>query len=178
LHVKRGDWWRLATSLTLHQDLTHLGGNLLFGFLAIIGLNIYLGFGISWFLIIVSGIYGNMLNDIFYVTNHYSIGFSTAVFGALGLLTGLRLTKIHQDKDKKTIILISSLTIFTLLGTGGVNVDITAHVFGYLVGLILGLITVFTLYAETRISFPKQLIFYFCGWTMLILGWVVTFWVR
>src|SRR5262249_32208240 len=46
--VMAGEWWRTITALTLHWDLDHLGGNLVFGAFFGFFIGRYLGRGIGW----------------------------------------------------------------------------------------------------------------------------------
>ena len=46
----------------------------------------YIGRGAAWFSILMAGAIGNGLNAYFYQTLHLSIGASTMVFAALGIL--------------------------------------------------------------------------------------------
>ena len=85
--VRDGEWWRAFTALTLHGDIVHLVANLASGLLFAAFVLPHLGSGITWLAIVASGAIGNLMNAWFYRgVPHNSIGSSTAVFGALGLL--------------------------------------------------------------------------------------------
>jgi len=137
-----GELWRTVTALTLHADFSHLLSNLIFGGVAVWALASYTGSGISWFLVLVSGVYGNFINAIIHQQNHNAIGASTAVFGALGILTGIQLIGLHRQKMYKLWIPpAGAAALFALLGIGGERTDVGAHLFGFLSGMILGVIT-------------------------------------
>jgi membrane associated rhomboid family serine protease len=79
-----GEWWRCATALTLHTDGAHLAGNLLFGLLFSLPLCRRTGAGLGLLLIVLAGLCGNALNVAFRHGPMISLGFSTALFGAVG----------------------------------------------------------------------------------------------
>ena len=92
-----GEWYRAATALFLHADIMHLVGNVVG--IAILGSAVcsIMGWGVGWLMILWSGIAGNVLNAVVYKTGHSSIGASTAVFGALGILsTWQMLRRVRQ----------------------------------------------------------------------------------
>jgi membrane associated rhomboid family serine protease len=82
-----GEWWRPLTALSLHADAGHLLGNAAFG--SFFGYTVarYLGNGFGWLAIVASGALGNLINGLVSGADHRSIGASTAVFAALGLLS-------------------------------------------------------------------------------------------
>ena len=147
---QNGEWYRTATALTLHGDVGHLLSNCVsllgFGIL----LSRHFSAALAWTLIFVSGVFGNAVNAWFYYPEpHFSIGASTAVFGGLGLLTGIgiRLSlgslRHQQTVPAWSVPLIAGATLLGLLGIGdGLtrSVDIFAHFSGFLVGLVLGMI--------------------------------------
>jgi membrane associated rhomboid family serine protease len=118
--VRAGEWWRTVTALTLHSGLRHIAGNLVFGALFGLFAGRILGSGVAWFAIIVTGALGNLLNTLVLETAHRSIGASTAVFAALGIVAGYvwRAKLMSQERT----------------GTGDENTDIGAHLFGFLCG--------------------------------------------
>ena len=86
--IRDGQWWRLVTALTLHSSVKHLVGNLVFGALFGLFAGRLLGSGIAWFSILTTAVFGNLLNTLLLDSAHRSIGASTAVFAALGLVAG------------------------------------------------------------------------------------------
>ena len=137
-----GELWRTVTALTLHSDFSHLLSNMIFGGAALWALSYYTGSGIGWFLVLVSGIYGNFINAVVHQSGHLAIGSSTAVFGALGILTGIQLCGLYRQKIYKIWIPpAGAVALFALLGVGGANTDVGAHLFGFVVGGVLGVMT-------------------------------------
>ncbi|MEJ2032263.1 MAG: rhomboid family intramembrane serine protease [Deltaproteobacteria bacterium] len=136
--LQGGEWWRLVTGLTLHANPVHLLGNVLIGGLFVHFLCKRLGSGLGWFLILFSGILGNLLNIILRGGEHLSVGFSTAVFGAIGLLSGLRMRKGAGLSRSLLLSLGAALSLLGFLGTSGEHTDLGAHLWGLAVGLLLG----------------------------------------
>ena len=139
-HVVNGEWYRSATALLLHADSIHLAGN-------IVGMSIFAtavcsitGWGVGWLLILASGISGNLINAYVYGYGHNSIGASTAVFGALGLLSSYQfLKKIRMSGSRFQILLPLGAGLALLAFTGSSShTDIMAHLFGFFSGIILG----------------------------------------
>lgn len=146
--LDQGQWWRLVTALTLHADLAHLGANLATGICFAFFLLPMLGTGLTWSGILLSGVLGNLLNAVFYRGEpHFSIGASTAVFGALGILVGAQIAAQKAASRKlrlwEIILPIGAGAAFlAYLGVGdkGQPVDFMAHFWGLLVGAPIGLL--------------------------------------
>jgi len=133
--------WRVVTALTLHADLGHVVANALVGGLFVALVCGALGVGLGLLLVVVAGAGGNYVNAWFHGAPHDSIGASTAVFGAVGLLCGLALTRRHRlglRGARAWLPVAAGLGLLAMLGTGGVRVDLWAHLFGLLVGAALG----------------------------------------
>ena len=134
--------WRAMTSLTLHADIEHLCGNLFFGALFGVLVTQLLGSGAGWLMILLAGFGGNAINALVQSETHRSLGASTAVFGALGLLVGyefMRRKKIELPAVQRWAPPILGAFLLGWLGFGGGDTDVMAHVFGFLVGGALGL---------------------------------------
>jgi membrane associated rhomboid family serine protease len=139
--IIHGEYYRTATSLLFHGDAAHLAGNVagivLFG-TAVCGIT---GWGAGWLMILASGMAGNLLNAFFYQAGHISIGASTAVFGAVGILSGYQFMKRSKQPEWKKsawLPLACGLALLAFLGAGEYT-DIMAHLFGFASGLFLGL---------------------------------------
>ena len=139
--IAEGQWWRCATALTLHADAGHLLSNLgygsVFGFLV----GRILGGGIGWLAIFVGGCAGNLLNNLMRNGDHLSIGASTAVFAALGILVAHALkprSSNRQTAFQRWRPLIAGLILLSLTGIGGENTDVGAHAMGFFAGFVLG----------------------------------------
>ena len=139
--VRAGEIWRTATALTLHSGLGHLAGNLVFGVLFGLFAGRILGSGVAWFAIVTTGVLGNLLNTLLLAPDHRSIGASTAVFAALGIVAGYvwRARLMSQERwVYRNGPIVGGLALLMYTGTGDENTDIGAHLFGFLFGLPLG----------------------------------------
>lgn len=139
--IYSGEYWRMITALTLHRDLWHLLGNLGFGAIFAVFLSHQLGGGVTWLAILVAGALGNGMNALVQPPTHLSIGASTAVFAALGLLAAFYFFFGHLNRNtwaRRWAPLVGGLWVLTWLGTGDENTDIVAHLTGFLAGLLLG----------------------------------------
>jgi len=140
--ILHGELWRTVTALTLHADLGHALANALFGALFIGAVCSALGAGVGCALVLLAGAGGNWLNATFQGTEHVSIGASTAVFGAVGLLSGMgvaRWRRLPAARRHAWVPVGAGLAILAMLGTSGTRVDIWAHGFGLLVGAAVGI---------------------------------------
>ena len=139
-----GEWWRLVTALTLHSGGVHLAGNIFIGGIFINRLCRDLGSGLGWSLVLLSGILGNLANAIVQSPDHRSIGASTAVFGAVGLLAAINTLRYRPQLRKRWPMPVAAgFGLLALLGAGGENTDIGAHLFGFCMGIGLGLLSKF-----------------------------------
>jgi len=137
-----GELWRTVTALTLHADGGHVLANALFGALFIGAVCSALGAGVGCALVLLSGAGGNLLNALLQGSHHVSVGASTAVFGAVGLLSGLSVARRRQLRSPGRpawVPIGAGLAILAMLGTTGERVDLWAHLFGFLVGGALGI---------------------------------------
>lgn len=135
-----GEIYRCVTALLLHADATHIIANMvgiaLFGG-AVCAIT---GAGVGWLMMLGSGILGNLVNAWAYQQDHLSVGASTAIFGAIGMLCGIQgLTAIRTGKGWKQVGLVAGagVALLAFLGTG-IRSDIGAHLFGWLAGVLLG----------------------------------------
>jgi rhomboid protease GluP len=139
--VMSGEWWRTITALTLHLDTEHIAANLafgaVFGFLA----GQVLGGGVAWLAIVSAGALGNFVNAMVQAPLHSSIGASTAVFAALGVIVShaLRYRGSARERPlKRWSPLIGGVLLLAFTGVGGQRTDVVAHVTGFLSGVLIG----------------------------------------
>jgi membrane associated rhomboid family serine protease len=93
-------------------------------------------------MILFAGILGNLANAALFQYGHNSIGASTAVFGAVGFLAAYQLhrkIKVVDQRRKAWLPLAGGLALLAFLGAGAQS-DLTAHLFGFLAGIFLGLV--------------------------------------
>ena len=136
--IRAGEWWRTITALTLHADLRHLLGNLVFGAFFGFFAGRLVGPGVGWLTIVLMAALGNVLNTLLLESTHRAIGASTAVFAALGLLAGFvwRAKLMSQERWPYRIgPIVGGFALLMYTGTGDENTDVGAHLMGFLCGL-------------------------------------------
>lgn len=141
--------FRAVTALTLHADTSHVLGNLLSGAFFGRAVERRLGPGGAAFAVTASGALGNVANAAFYSTlgePHASIGASTAVFGAVGLLATTQLIlggkhiltpKASRHWTEYAAPLVGGLALLGTLGSSPSS-DIWAHAWGLGAGMLVG----------------------------------------
>ncbi len=145
--ILAGEWWRTITALTLHADLTHLVSNLFFGAFFIAFTCHLVGTGIGMLSVLLSGIFGTVLNAIVQDPSHLSVGASTCVFGSIGVYVAF-LWADRRRRNFATIYVWAPILVgFALLATYGIPdvysasgrlVDVVAHATGFGAGLLIG----------------------------------------
>jgi len=135
-----GEWWRTVTALTLHADGPHVLSNATASAVVVGAVSYEVGPGVGLWLVLLAGIGGNALTAIAHGTHHDSVGASTAMFGAIGILAATRLVSRERRPvaRKRWMTVAASLALLGLLGTSP-EADLLAHLFGLLVGGALGL---------------------------------------
>ncbi|OLB02157.1 MAG: hypothetical protein AUG87_02755 [Candidatus Rokubacteria bacterium 13_1_20CM_4_70_14] len=139
--IVAGEWWRTVTALTLHADASHLLGNAAASVVLVGAVSRELGPGLGLWLVLLAGAGGNALTAVAHSAHHASVGASTAIFGAIGILATTRVVargRGGRAARKPWVVLAACLALLALLGTSP-DADILAHLFGLLVGGVLGL---------------------------------------
>lgn len=144
--VERWQIWRAVTALTLHSDVVHLVSNIVGGIGFVLLVCRLFGAGLGWLLVLLSGVLGNLITAVLYYPDpHLAIGASTAVFGALGVLTASGIWMTVSAREVKLSLpqwmlpLVGGVVLLGLLGVGEGPVDVLAHLNGFLAGAVLGL---------------------------------------
>ncbi len=138
--IVEGELYRCVTALVLHADAAHIAGNM--AGMALFGGAVCMatGAGVGWLMILASGIAGNLMNALAYETGHLSVGASTAVFGAVGILCAFQAVnaaRTGRGWKRTALIFGSGVALLAFLGTSARS-DIGAHLFGFLCGLLIG----------------------------------------
>lgn len=139
--ILEGETYRAVTALMLHSDLLHLMGNMVG--IAIFGTAVcsITRPGLGWLLILFSGILGNLANAALRGPGYLSIGASTAVFGAIGILSAIQFWRKFKEPGQRLkawLPLAGGIALLGALGAGGGRTDLMAHLFGLLAGLLFG----------------------------------------
>ena len=134
--VLHGEPWRAVTALTLHADAAHLLGNVVSCAVFVTALARLIGAGVAGFAVLLAGTAGNLLAAALRGAGHTSVGASTAIFGAIGILGGLEFGR-RRGRRRAWLPLAGSLALLALLGTSPRS-DLVAHLFGLLTGVVVG----------------------------------------
>jgi rhomboid protease GluP len=137
-----GEWWRTITALTLHADLAHVLGNAFF--FAIFGTAVCrsLGPGLGSCLMLASGVLGNAITAVIQGPLHSSVGASTAIFGAIGVLAGVQIARWRRPQSGRRtrwLPLAAALGLLAMIGMSE-RADLAAHASGLVAGIPLGFV--------------------------------------
>jgi membrane associated rhomboid family serine protease len=137
--VRAGQWWRLFTAMSLHENLPHLMANVTSGFL-LLGLAMArYGAGPALLSAFLAGAAGNLAGVMIY-SDHQSLGASGMVMGALGLLATQSLGWWRRYRPGAKFLRragAAALLVLVLVGFSP-GTDVVAHVGGFLAGAIFG----------------------------------------
>jgi membrane associated rhomboid family serine protease len=134
-------WWRIVTSLTLHADLAHLAGNLLIGGVFGYFAGQMFGPGLAWLSILVAGAFGGWIDSMFMSDTRTTIGASGAVFATLGMVAAFTWRQQRNARlrwAQRTAPLLAAAAVLAMLGSGGENTDVLAHLTGFATGILFG----------------------------------------
>lgn len=145
---EHGQWWRPFTALFLHADPPHLVGNLVAGMFFSNLVSRAIGPVFGWAMILACGTLGNGLTAwVAHPEPFTSIGASTAVFAALGILSGVGAAESLRDRALMPGLrvlspLLAGVVLLGLIDGGdSPNTDVLGHVFGFSAGLVAGSVT-------------------------------------
>jgi rhomboid protease GluP len=145
--MEQGQWWRPFTSLFLHADIGHLLSNFVTGALFVGVLSRMWGAAKSWTAMLFCGALGNVFNSLIRYPEHaYSLGASTAVMAALGLLCAhgsicAFVERAHSRSLRQMIVpLAAGIALFGLTGNSSdPDVNVLGHACGFASGFFIGL---------------------------------------
>lgn len=143
LYILQGQLYRAVTALFLHADLGHLAGNGVGMIVFAVPVCTLAGTLPGLLMILTAGAAGNLATAFLYRTAHLSIGASTAVMGAAGILTSFQMIERIRSRSGFYPGLLFPLGAgIALVGmlSGGENTDVVAHLTGFGAGLLLGLL--------------------------------------
>lgn len=126
--------WTPLTSVFTHSGIAHISGNMIFLFIygyRLEEMNIKPRFIYGAYLI--TGILSTIIAAPIIGYRSISLGASGSIFGLLGLVGGIEMKK--KSSNFKSILLASFLLF--IMSTGE-NTNIFAHLFGLLVGILIG----------------------------------------
>jgi len=135
--IQQGEYWRLMTAVFLHFGSIHLLTNM--ATLLVVGPSLAHLVGARRFAVIfiLSGIGGNLLSHEMTPSLALKAGASGAIAGVLGALGGQAL-RPRETRYKNWQVLGALAAVYGLLIGFGPGRDNTAHLGGFLAGLLLG----------------------------------------
>jgi membrane associated rhomboid family serine protease len=135
-----------------------------------------IGTGLSWFLLLVAGVVGNLANAHVQLDTHNSVGASTAVFGVVGILAGLSVIRYrHHLRHRWPLPIAGAVALLIVLGSEGKNTDLGAHLFGFLSGVPLGLIAELLISRYGQAGRVVNLLFGFLSMVIVVGAWWMAF---
>ena len=138
--VRAGQWWRVFTAVTLHADGAHLAGNVTSG-LWMLGLvfGAY-GAGVGMLGAYLAGVLA-FVAEVYFLPQK-SLGASGMILAALGMLTAQWIGLVRHGLSARQFAVrgvLSGCLLLVLLGLSPEQqVDVFAHIAGFLAGLVLG----------------------------------------
>ncbi|MEE1930042.1 rhomboid family intramembrane serine protease [Streptomyces sp. TRM 70351] len=131
--VADGEWYRLLTSAFLHQEIWHIGFNMMA--LWFLGPPLEAALGRLRFVVLylLSALGGNVLAYLLMAQNQLSLGASGAVFGLFGA-TAVLMRRMRYDMRPILVLLAINLVITFL---PGLNIAWQAHLGGLVVGAVI-----------------------------------------
>ncbi len=138
--VAKGQWWRLFTAVSLHENLPHLMANATTGCI-LLGLAMArYGAGVGLLAAFVAGAAGNVAGLVLYPEPHEGLGASGMVMGGLGLITAQTFAYWRANRRGAQFYLralAAGVLILVLIGFSPES-DVVAHVGGFVGGVVLG----------------------------------------
>ncbi len=166
------EWFRLITALTLHADVVHLMGNCFLGGFIIHFFCRLQGTGLGLFAMLTAAVAGNWLNVVLRGPGHHFVGFSTAVFAVIGMLS---MVSHHHQKRRIgfnfLMPFMAGAALLAMLGSSGERTDLGAHLFGLVSGLAIGRLLCLKIFQQLRSSFPLQFSLFLVSCFGLYFSW-------
>lgn len=183
-----GEWWRCLTAATLHADDAHLLSNLVSGYFIFNLLCHRLGIGSLMLLATLAAALDNFLVALAAGPGHVSLGFSSVVFCALGMLAAVETLALRRRRREHALRLgapagdasmrfvqlrrlsplISALFVAVLVGIGE-GVDVKAHFYGFAIGIPAGMAAAALPRPLARARIQAALVLATCG--LYALAW-------
>ena len=135
-----GEWWRLITSIFLHDDIYHFGGNMLL--LVLISKNLHNYYSKIQYSVIylLTGLVGSFCTLLFMEENVVSLGASGAVMGIGGVLFfrmffGDNSRYLRRASNGLSIVIMIAYSLF--YGLTQTDINNWAHFSGFVTGFII-----------------------------------------
>ena len=155
--IMGGELYRAVTALCLHADSRHLISN---AGVSLIILYFYfhtLGNGLGLFALLASAAGANLINAFLHGGGHDSVGFSTALFACIGIMSSFQFQR-HRVYGRFGwwMPLMVGCALLAMLGGEDKRTDFGAHLGGLLMGLATGYVLSWQKILRLRESFAVQ----------------------
>jgi membrane associated rhomboid family serine protease len=135
-YVAEGEWYRLLTSAFLHENLIHIGGNMLL--LYFLGRILEPGIGTARFVgLYFASLFAGSLGALVFSPSDLTLGASGAIFGILGA-TFVIARHRRIDGLASSVMFLIVINLAISLGIPGISIG--AHVGGLVAGILGGLV--------------------------------------
>ena len=172
--LEHSQWYRLITSLTLHADIIHLLNNCILGGFLLHFFFLLVGNGIGLFTLLLTAATGNYINVVLHGPGHIFVGFSTAIFAVIGLISMLRYSNnCHTIGSHVFVPLMAGVALLAMLGSSGERTDLGAHFFGLLSGLLFGKILGLQLIRRLKDSLFVQTLLFLSSLFAILASWIL-----
>ncbi|MFD7746801.1 rhomboid family intramembrane serine protease [Streptomyces sp. NPDC059698] len=130
--VAEGQWYRLLTSMFLHQEVVHIAFNMLG--LWWLGRQLEAALGRSRYLALylLSGLAGSALTYLLAPPGEQSLGASGAIYGLFGA-TAVLMRRMNYDM--RPVLVLLALNLFFTFSWGGIAWE--AHIGGLVAGVVI-----------------------------------------
>ncbi|MEK5006061.1 rhomboid family intramembrane serine protease [Bacillus sp. FSL K6-3312] len=139
--VATGEWWRLVTPVFLHESLTHILFNSMSLFLFAPALEHLLGKVRFLIIYLGAGFIGNLGTYWVEPLEYVHVGASGAIFGLFGVYLYLVLFKPHMMDRGNSQVILTILAVSVIMTFVNSNINIMAHLFGLIGGMLLAPLT-------------------------------------
>lgn len=172
--LQHSQWYRLITSLTLHADIIHLLNNCILGGFLLHFFFLLVGNGLGLFSLLCTAAAGNYINVVLHGPGHIFVGFSTAIFAVIGLLSMLRYSNNSPTIGSHVFVpLMAGVALLAMLGSSGERTDLGAHFFGLLCGLLFGKVLGLRLIRRLKDSLFLQTFLFVSSLLAVLISWML-----
>ncbi len=149
--VAYGEWYRLITSIFVHENVVHLALNMISLWWIGVPVEARLGRSRYFLAFMTCGVAGSAAAYLGLTPNESSLGASGAIFGLLGILVVLAIRERLNLQPLITVIVINAVFDATAAG-----ISWQAHVGGAVAGLILGAALSYAPRAKAAVSWFRN----------------------
>lgn len=153
LYIAEGEFWRLITPIFLHSGFAHMLFNSFS--LVLFGPPLERMLGQTKFILvyIAGGILANIATFLLHPLTYTHVGSSGAIFGLFGFYIAIILFRKHLLSHVNSQIVLTITAIGLIMTFLQPNINVTAHIFGLLSGLLIGSISYYDKSSSPGLSF-------------------------